>query len=114
MTIINPKTNFPTDVEFYAIISVFPDRVIAKVKCLHCDGKISIELNVPKGVRADRIHPEWVKQRVLTVAKERHTCLYKASMWGDKNIINKIGADIVRGWEKLKEFQFRSNREGRA
>jgi len=101
---------YPVYVPFSAVISIFGNRVIAKVECQYCGGKMEINLKCPH-TNTSKLTDDWIKYRVLQVARKRHNCALKISQWGDPAIARKVGPDILRGYEKLKEKEWKIKKQ---
>ena len=105
--IIDPKTEreFPTNVEFFAKIETFKNDLVIYGQCRHCGGKIGGHLKIRKV--SSRYTEQQINDIALVHLAKHHMCPRKMSQWGDKGLIQKVGADIVRGLDKLKESVFK-------
>ena len=103
--IIDPKTEkeFPTYVEFAARIEAYKNDLVVVGVCRHCGGKVGGHVKVRK--LAQRYTEEQINQLALEYLKKHHNCPRKIASWGDKSLLHKIGADIMRGYDKLKELE---------
>lgn len=111
--IIDPKTEkeFPTNVEFAAKIQTFKDDVAYIAQCKHCMGHIRGHIKMPgAALQTEQV----VNDLVLSTLARRHSCPRKASQWGDKGLLNKIGSDIMAGYDRYKEQHLKDKKTGRA
>lgn len=102
--IIDPKTEkeFPTAVEFHANVQVYKNDIVVVGVCMHCGGKVGGHI---KAKNASRNTEEQVNQIALQHLKKHHNCPRKIASWSDKSLLSKIGGDIMRGYDKLKEME---------
>ncbi len=100
------KKIYPTFTQFDSKVYVYLDKVVAHVQCLYCGGKMTITLNG----NTSKVNDDLIKYRVLQTAQKKHQCSLKISQWTDPKIAEKIAPDIIRGYEKLKEKKYASEK----
>jgi len=94
--------DFPVNNYFEGKVTLCRTEAVAELKCNLCGGNLVIHL---KYSQFPNLTAEAVKFKLLQTAARRHNCPAKVSLWGDWSIARRIGADIIRGWEKLKEME---------